>query len=88
MLNRLVRDRRYRIGFAFGKFEHRTREIGYGFLVLGWVALGAGWYWDVRYLVLAALAMVTAAVLLESFSYVAHRLEKKTMDGIRFGNRR
>lgn len=27
--------KRYRLGFAFGKFEHRTRELGYVFLLGG-----------------------------------------------------
>lgn len=34
---------------------------------------------------LASLAAIGEALFLETISYIAHRLEKKTMDKIRFG---
>ena len=76
----MIKKQRFKLGFTFGKFEHRTREIGYVFLALTTVALWLTWY-------SLALVLCIIALILESVSYVAHRLEKMTMDSIRFGKR-
>ena len=76
------------MGFKFGRAEHKTRAWGYKVLLLGAVVLGCGLYFKIAGLSLMAGAIILLAIILESVSYVAHKLEKKTMDKIRFGKGR
>lgn len=76
---------RYRLGFTLGKWEHDTREAAYLCLVVGMVFLSFGLYLDTRWMLIASFSTTVLCLILETISYTAHRLEKKTMDKIRHG---
>ena len=71
---------RYKYGFKLGSFEHRTREIGYVFLLSTTVLL----YLRIHDTVLILCGL---ALSFETISYVAHRLEKFVMNPIRHNRR-
>lgn len=75
--------RRRRWGFRFAVVEHRWRRLGYRLLLLGMVPLLAGTLGKSWPLIYAGTAVLAVAIISETVSYIAHKVEKNQMDPIR-----
>jgi hypothetical protein len=78
-----IKDR-FRWGFKFGRIEHKTRAIAYWLLFIGFTILAIICFYSHNIYFTIATIMIGCSLVVETLSYLAHKLEKRMMDKIRF----
>jgi len=82
-------NRRYKLGFAWGKREHKYERITSRLLWIGVLfIIGTGvewWFLRSYYLGIVAGVIFVLAFFVHLIARISHRMEKHTMDKIRFG---